>query len=124
MQHAPITSTGPQIGYFVVVADVVIKSSERRPALALSDIAVQISRLNFDRYAAGLDLVEGPRSHSQLHPLFAGSNPQLDALLAGQQPPAARVGCSSNAFPIPEIRGKVTGAITRMAAGYNPRTPA
>lgn len=121
MQHAPITRTGPQIGYAFVAGGVVIKSSERRPAMALADIGVQISRLNADRYAAGLDPLEAPRYAGQLVNLYAGENPQLDALQAGQQAHAARVGCSSNAQPIRDIRTKVTGALNRLAAGYSPR---
>lgn len=118
--HAP-SSHGPQIGYAVVVAGTVIKSSERRPALALPDIATQISQLNAGRYATGQALLDAPRSLHQLHPLYAGANPHLDALQAGQQPPAARVGCSSNAMPIGPIRSHAADARNRMASGYRQR---
>lgn len=121
MQHAPISSTGPQIGYAVVVSGVVIKSSERRPALALPDIAVQIGQLNVTRYAAGLPPLEAPHSPGQLIPLYAGDNPRIDALLAGQAAPAQRIGCSSSAEPIAGVHRHTHNNLLRMAAGYSAR---
>ena len=122
--HAPITSTGPQTGYAVVVLGTVFRSTERRPADALADITTQINLANGARRRAGLELLTPPRAIAQLSPLYAHANPHLDALLAGEQTPAAHIGCSSNAMPVSEIRSKVTGALNRMAAGYSPRTAA
>lgn len=88
----PNGSTGPQIGHCAVMSDrVVYRSSYTRPALALHDIAVQISRANADRYALGKALHEAPKHIGQLVPLYMNSNPTLEAMLADQPLPAAVV---------------------------------
>jgi hypothetical protein len=117
--HAPITSTGPQTGYAVVVLGTVFQSTERRPADALADITTQINLANGARRRTGLELLTPPRAIAQLSPLYAHANPQLDALLAGEQPPAAQISCSSNAQPIGDVRAYNSTNASRMAAGYS-----
>lgn len=117
-------SNGPQTGFAAVVGTIAFRSTERRPADALADLRTQINLANVERARAGLEPLTAPRHIAQLVPVYAHANPQLDALLAGEQAPLAHVSCSSNAMPVGEIRSKVTGALTRMAAGYSPRTAA
>lgn len=94
-------STGPQIGHAAVMQDgTIYRSSEKRPALALSDIQVQISRANTDRYTVGKPLHEAPSNFAQILPLFANANPRIDALLAGLPVPAQHIGCMASPYLI------------------------
>lgn len=105
----PNGSTGPQIGHAAVMQDgTIYRSSEKRPALALSDIAVQISRANTDRYAVGKPLHEAPASIAQLVPLFANSNPRIDAMLAGLPVPVQHIGCMAGAHALHPRRTDAT----------------
>lgn len=108
--HAPITPTGPQIGYaYVAEGGIEFVSRERLPALALAAIRATVRFENERRRATGLPAIESRHSTAQLRPHFDRGAPQ------------PRVSCSSNAQPIGDIRSKVTGALNRLAAGYGPR---
>jgi hypothetical protein len=101
-------STGPQIGYAAVMKDgTLYRSSEKRPALALSDIAVQISRANVDRYAVGKPAHEAPASIGQILPLFANANPRIAAMLAGRPAPVQTIGCMTSAHDLHPRRSDV-----------------
>lgn len=92
-QHEHSQSTGPLVGYAAVMEDgTVYVSREKRPAMALPDINAQISQANAGRYAVGKPAHEGPKHVGQLHPYFANSNPDIEALLNGMCP-QRRVGC-------------------------------
>jgi len=111
--HAPITRTGPQIGFaYAAEGYIEFVSRERLPALALAAIRASVRFENERRRAAGLPAIQSPHSTAQLRPHFDRGAPE------------PRVSCSSNAMPVGDIRAKVTGALTRMAAGYSPRTAA
>jgi hypothetical protein len=94
-------STGPQIGYAAVMQDgTIYRSSEKRPAMALSDIATQISRANTDRYAVGKPAHDAPSNFAQILPLFANSNPRIDAMLSGLPVPTQQIGCMAGAHAL------------------------
>lgn len=94
--HAP-ASNGPQIGYAVVLAGTAFRSTETRPALALIDLRIQISRANPARYAHGQPALEAPATVGQLLPLYRNANPALDAALKGTQQPRTTIGCGTSA---------------------------
>ena len=113
-------STGPQIGHAAVMQDgTIYRSSEKRPALALSDIQVQISQANVDRYAVGKGLHEAPASVAQILPLYANSNPRIDAMVAGTIAPAQVVSCLARAHHSHPRRNDSEGERRRAAQAQN-----